>query len=402
MLTLEEASRRLLAHAHPAATETVPLGDAVGRVLADPKVIAAVDVPAFANSAMDGYALRAADTPGRLRVTGEVVAGAAELPGVGPGTAVAIMTGAPLPPGADAVVPIEDAEEADGAVSIAVSVMRAAHVRAAGHDTRAGDDVCLPGALGPAKLAVLASLGIGSVVVRRRPAVAILSTGNELVGPGEVLGPGQIHDANGIALAAAVAEAGGQPLLLPRQRDEEGPIERALMDAARQADLVVTSGGVSVGRHDYVRAVLERSGSLDFWRIAVQPGKPLAVGALGGATIIGLPGNPVSALVTFELFVRPFIRSTLGLVGDGRLHVRAKPTERMEKDASRRAFLRVGVWQEGVDIHARPAGGQASSQLRPMADANGLLVVPEGEAAAEPTLRYETIMFEPLLLGTSR
>jgi len=400
MLTLEEASGRLLAQAQLAATETVPLVDAFRRVLADPKVIAAVDVPPFANSAMDGYVLRAADTPGRLRVTGEVAAGAAELPGVEPGTAVAIMTGAPLPPGADAVVPIEDAEEADGVVSIRGGVLTAAHVRAAGHDTRAGDEVCLPGALGPAKLAVLASLGIGSVEVRRRPLVAILSTGNELVGPGEALGPGQIHDANGIALAAAVTEAGGEPLLLPRQRDEEGPIERALMDAARQADLVVTSGGVSVGRHDYVRAVLERNGGLDFWRIAVQPGKPLAVGALGGATVIGLPGNPVSALVTFELFVRPFIRSMLGLVGDGRLHIRATPTERMEKDAPRRAFLRVGVWQEDGAIHARPAGGQASSQLRPMADANGLLVVPEGAAAAEPTLSYEAIVFEPLPLGT--
>jgi molybdopterin molybdotransferase len=402
MLTLEEASRRLLARAHLAATETVPLVDAVGRVLADPKVIAAVDVPAFANSAMDGYALRAADTPGRLRVTGEVAAGASELPQVEPGTAVAIMTGAPLPPGADAVVPIENAEEDEGVVSIPEGVLSAAHVRAAAHDTRAGDEICLPGALGPAKLAVLASLGIGSVEVRRPPLVAILSTGNELVGPGEALGPGEIHDANGIALAAAVTEAGGEPLILPRQRDEEGPIEQALMDAARRADLVVTSGGVSVGRHDYVRAVLERHGSLDFWRIAVQPGKPLAVGELGGATVIGLPGNPVSALVTFELFVRPFIRSMLGLVGDGRLHVRATPTERMEKDAPRRAFLRVGVWQEDGAIHARPAGGQASSQLRPMADANGLLVVPEGEAAAEPTLRYEAIVFEPLRLDFLR
>ena len=402
MLTLDEAYGRLLARAHLAETEEVRLADALGRVLAEPRVIAAIDVPPFANSAMDGFAVRAADTPGRLRVLGEIAAGAAELPSVDAGTAVGIMTGAPMPPGADAVVPIEEAEEADGLVSIPGSVPRANHVRAAAHDTRAGDEICLPGALAPAKIAVLASLGIGEVVVRRRPVVAILSTGNELVGPGEALGPGQIHDANGVALAAAVVDAGGEPIILPRQLDAEGPIEKALTEAAVQADLVVTSGGVSVGRHDYVRAVLERNGSLDFWRIAVQPGKPLAVGELGGATVIGLPGNPVSALVTFELFVRPFIRAMLDLPGDGRLHVRATPTERMAKDLPRRAFLRVGVWHEDGEIHARPAGGQASSQLRPMADANGLLVVPEGVAAAEPELSYEAIVFEPLLLHTYR
>jgi molybdopterin molybdotransferase len=403
MLTLDEAYRRLLARARPAGTETVPLADAVGRVLAEPKVVAAVDVPPFANSAMDGYAVRAADLPGRLRLVGEIAAGAATtLPSLEAGTAVRIMTGAPLPPGADAVVPLEEAEEADGTVSISEGVLSAAYVRAAAHDTRSGDQICLPGALSPAKIAVLASLGIGTVTVRRRPLVAILSTGNELVGPGEPLGPGQIHDANGVALAAAVADAGGEPLILPREPDEEWPIERALMNAASRADLVVTSGGVSVGRLDYVRTVLERHGSLDFWRIAVQPGKPLAVGALGGSTIIGLPGNPVSALVTFELFVRPFLRSMLGLSGDGRLHVRATPETRMEKDYARRAFLRVSVWHEDGEIHARPAGGQGSSQLRPMADANGLLVVPEGQAAAEPSTSYEAIVFEPLLLHTYR
>lgn len=402
MLTLDEAYRRLLARAHLAGTESVPLTAAVGRVLAEPKVVAAVDVPPFANSAMDGFAVRAADTPGSLRVIGEIAAGAVELLSVEPGTAVGIMTGAPLPPGADAVVPIEDVTDADGVVLIAAAVLSGNHVRAAAHDTRAGDEICLPGTLTPAKIAVLASLGIGEVAVRRRPVVAVLSTGNELVGPGERLGPGQIHDANGVALAAAVTEAGGEPLILPRQLDEEWPIESALMDAARQADLVVTSGGVSVGRHDYVRGVLERHGSLDFWRIAVQPGKPLAVGALGGATVIGLPGNPVSALVTFELFVRPFIRTMLDLPGDGRLHVRATPTERIAKDTARRAFLRVSVWHEGGQIHARPAGGQASSQLRPMADGNALLVVPEGVDAAEPPHAYEAIVFEPMSLDTSR
>jgi molybdopterin molybdotransferase len=398
MLSLDEAYRRLLARAHLTDAERVPLVETVGRVLVEPKVIAAVDVPPFANSAMDGFALRAADAPGSLRLAGEVVAGPGELPAVEPGTAVRIMTGAPIPPGADTVVPLEDATEGDGTVTIPEPVLSGRHIRAAAHDTRAGDEICLTGALSAAKIGVLASLGIGEVEVRRRPVVALLSTGNELVGPGEPLGPGQIHDANGAALAAAVLEAGGIPLLLPRQRDEAWPIESALRAAARDADLIVTSGGVSVGRHDYVRSVLEQNGSLDFWRIAVQPGKPLAVGALGGATVIGLPGNPVSALVTFELFVRPMLRAMVGLIGDGRLHVMATPTERMPKDHARRAFLRVGVWREDGEIHARPAGGQQSSQLRPLADGNALLVVPEGADAAEMHLAYEAIVFEPILL----
>ena len=395
MLTLEDASLRLLARAQPVGAETISLADAVGRVLADPRVVAAVDVPPFANSAMDGFALRAADAPGSLRLAGEVAAGASELPTVEPGTTVRIMTGAPLPPGADSVVPLEDVEEAAGAVTFAAPVRVGQHVRAAAHDTRAGDEICLEGALTPSKLAVLASLGIGDVAVRRRPIVAILSTGDELVGPGEPLGPGQIHDANTVALAAAVTEAGGEPLVLPRERDEASSIERALMDAAGRADFIVTSGGVSVGQHDHVRSVLEQRGSLDFWRISVQPGKPLAVGEIGGATVIGLPGNPVSALVTFELFVRPFIRTMLGLAGDGRIHVRARPETLMEKDLARRAFLRVSVLQQDGEIRARSAGGQLSSQLRPMADANALLVVPEGDAAAEPEESYEAIILEP-------
>lgn len=402
MLSLDEAYRRLIARAHVTDGEPAALGDAVGRVLVEPMVIAAVDVPPFDNSAMDGFAVRAGDAPGPLRLIGEVAAGAAELPTVEAGTAARIMTGAPMPPGADAVVPIEEAEESDGAVLVPEGVLSGRYVRAAAHDTRAGDEVCLPGELTPAKIAVLASLGLGSVTVRRRPLVAILSTGDELVGLGEALGPGQIHDANAVALAAAVRDAGGEPLVLPREADDEARIDGRLASAVGRVDLIVTSGGVSVGQHDFVRTVLERRGNLDFWRIAVQPGKPLAVGDLEGTTFIGLPGNPVSALVTFELFVRPLIRASLGLIGDGRLHVRASPTVRMEKDPGRRAFLRVQVWHEDGGIHAQPAGGQQSSQLRSMADANALLVVPEGTDAAETHRSYEAIVFEPLPLDSWR
>ena len=398
MLSLDEALERLLARAVRKPGEPVALADAAGRVLADPLIRAAVDVPAFDNSAMDGYAVRAADTPGTLALVGEVTAGMASLPTVAAGAAVRIMTGAPMPSGADAVVPIEEADEGDGTVVVA-EARPGAHVRAAAHDTRSGDEVPMPGELTPAKIAVLASLGLGVVDVRRRPVVAILSTGDELVGVGEALGPHQVHDANGVALAAAVREAGGEALLLPHAPDDAAVIERVLADAASRADLLVTSAGVSVGRHDHVRGVLEARGALDFWRIAVQPGKPLAVGELAGTTVIGLPGNPVSALVVFELFVRPFIRAMLGLPGDGRLHVRAVSEARIGKDPARRGFLRVIVRQGDGVVHARAAGGQQSSQLRPLADGNALLVVPEGEDAAHPGSSYEAIVLEPITLS---
>ena len=396
MLSLDEALARLLARARPTPAEVVPLAEATGRTLVEPRLTASVDVPPFANSAMDGFALQAADTPGELRVVGEVSAGTGELPLVGRGAAVRIMTGAPMPPGADAVVPIERAEESDGVVRIGERAPVGAHIREAGHDTRAGDVINIAGSLTPAAIAVLGSLGIGAVEVRRRPVVAIMSTGDELRAPGEPLAPGQIFDANTPALAAAVVEAGGVPLIMPRQADDPDSIEAALRDAARRTDLVVTSGGVSVGRHDHVRAVLTGRGSLDFWRIAVQPGKPLAVGELNGTLVVGLPGNPVSALVTCELFVRPLVRAMLGLAGDGRLHIRATLDGRVDKDPGRRAFIRAVVWTDAGNIRARAAGGQRSSELRPMANANALLVIPEGQEAGEEGEAYEAIVLREI------
>jgi molybdopterin molybdotransferase len=296
------------------------------------------------------------------------------------------------------VVPVEGATESGDEVEVSAAAP-GMHVRDAAHDTRAGDEIELPGPLTAPAIAVLASIGVGEVAVRRRPLVAILSTGDELVEVGQPLGPHQVHDANGVALAAAVREVGGEPLMLPRARDDAEEIARSLADAAARADLLVTTAGVSVGRHDHVRAVLTERGTLDFWRIAIQPGKPLAVGGLGGVTVVGLPGNPVSALVVFELVVRPLIRAMLGLSGDGRAHVQAIADERMPKDRDRRAFLRVRVADEDGVTRARPAGGQQSSQLRPLAAANALLVVPEGLEAAEPGVPYEAILLEPVLLN---
>jgi molybdopterin molybdotransferase len=393
MLSVEEARERILAGVRVTEVETVPLIEAAGRVPVSWRVTAAVDVPPFANSSMDGFALRSADALAELPIAGEVAAGAATLLPLEAGTAVRIMTGAPLPPGADTVIPVEEAEliGKDRVRLPASEVGR--YVRGRGHDTAVGDVVELAAEpLSASSLAVLASLGLGEVQVRRRPRVAILSTGDELVAPGDPLGPGQIHDANTVSLAAAVHEAGAEPVLMAGVRDEAAAIDAALREGSARADLLVASGGVSVGKHDHVRAGIERLGQLDFWRIAVQPGKPLAFGRIGSCPVIGLPGNPVSALVTFELFARILLRGMLGLAGDGRLHLLARLETAVSKDRERRAYLRVVVRHDPDGWTAAPAGGQGSAQLRALAAANALLAIPEGEAAGEAGALYDATL----------
>lgn len=390
---MDEALDRLLRDLPVTDAERLPLGDALGRVPTAEPVSATHDVPPFTNSAMDGFALRSADRLERRRVIGESRAGGPPAPAVGAGTAVRVMTGAPVPDGADSVVPIEEASEASGWLDVSRPPASGAHVRAAGHDVAAGTTFALPAAAITASvIGLLAAMGHAEVEVRREPRVAILSTGDELAPVGAPLAHGQIHDANGPALAAAVREAGGVPLLLEPARDDPDEIERRVRQGVLEGEMLIISGGVSVGEHDHVRGVIERIGSLEFWRIAVQPGKPLAFGRVGTTPVIGLPGNPVSALVTFELFVRPMLRRMLGMAGDGRARVAVRVDEALAKDPARRAYLRVRVCADGDGYRAVSAGGQASSQLLPLASANALLVVPEGVSATEPGATYAAIV----------
>lgn len=382
MLSVEEALARVLAAIPVLGSETVELTAALGRVLAEP-VVAGRDLPPWDNSSMDGYAVRSADTahasaerPVRLRLLGEVPAGAvAERPVQG-GDAYRILTGAPMPPGADAVVPQEEVRRDGGAVVLSRPVVAATFVRPRGEDIRAGDPVLGAGTvLGPPALGVLAALGKALVRVHQRPRVAILSTGDELVDVDQAPGPGQIPNSNTYTLSAQVREAGGVPLNLGIARDSREDLEERFRWGLA-ADMLVSSAGVSVGDRDFVREVMEKLGAeMDFWKVSMRPGKPLTFGRLGGRPFFGLPGNPVSSMVTFELFVRPALRR---MAGDPRLfrpRVTARMAEPLDNPGPRRGYLRVRLAGEGGGLVARPTGDQGSGILKSMLLADGLAVV---------------------------
>ena len=399
MLAVQEARERILAVFQRLPAEIVPLAVAYSRVLAE-DVVSREAVPPFANSSMDGYAVRAADAAvaqTRLPVSGDIPAGTAPGP-LRPGTAMRIMTGAPIPAGADAVVPVEETDDTrapgHGQPPPATILLRTAprvgdNVRAAGLDVAVGDVVLSAGAwLGPAALGVLAAVGAAQVSVVRRPRIALLSTGDELVTVGEAPGPGRIRDINSYTLAAALREVGADVIALGIARDERGDVETRLAQARDLGvDLVISSAGVSVGTYDVVKAVVEANGALNFWRVNMRPGKPLAFGHVFGIPFFGLPGNPVSALVGLEVFVKPVIATLLGQRWAPR-SVKAQLVEPYTSDG-RETYLRVRLTGGPTGFLAHLTGAQTSNLITSMVRANALLVVPSGVTRAEAGTAFD-------------
>ncbi|HEX2240897.1 MAG TPA: gephyrin-like molybdotransferase Glp [Actinomycetota bacterium] len=367
MLSVEEARARVLAAVDPLPTSDVLLRDALGRVLAA-DAVAPHDLPRFDNSAMDGFAVRGQDTsdasetaPVELEIVGEVRAGDPADFKVLPGTACWIFTGAPLPAGADAVVPVEDTEQRDRHVVVKTSVTEGKHVRPAGDDVAAGQRVVPAGTeLGAGELALLASLGLSPISVYDRPRVALVVTGDEMVPPEATPKPGQIRDSNSLALTALIEEAGGEVVLQRVVGDDRDATVQALSEAARLANLVVSSGGVAVGKYDYVKEVVEELGHIDLWKVAMQPGKPVVLGDVKGTPFLGLPGNPVSVHIGCEQFVRPAIRKMRGCSQLLRPVISARLTEPISKSPGRLHFVRVRLRAAESGWEATPTGPQGS------------------------------------------
>jgi len=390
LLTMQEAQARVLEHVRTLAAESVAVGTAAGRVTAEP-ARAVVDLPPFASSAMDGYAVRAADLPGRLPVVGQVAAGRPSERPLAPGEAMAISTGGVVPDGADAVIPIEYVVLHDNTIEVDASLHAGKHVRPRGGDARTGDVVVEAGVrLGAAQLGALAAAGLAAVSCVRRPHVVVLATGTELAPPGEPLAPGQVYEANALMLAAALAASGADLDVLPAVADEESA-HRAALERGLAADVLVTSGGVSVGLHDLVRRIEAELGVEEvFWRVAIKPGKPVSFGVRGETLVFGLPGNPVSALVGCELFAKPALRALQGL---------RDPLPRFEVGRLASPLRRNGARDELVRARARidpdgtvlePLSGQESHMIVRSAAADALVYVPlgEGELAAGATVSW--------------
>ena len=394
MISVEEATRRILDGVQPLPGEIVGLAEGLGRVLAE-DLAARLSQPWAAVSAMDGYAVRSADvgdTPVRLRVVGEVAAGQRHEAALAPGECVRIFTGAPLPANGDAIVIQEDAERDGDTVVVRERVAPGRYVRPAGLDFATGDVLLHAGeVLTARRIGLAASMNVPWLAARRRPRVALLATGDEIVRPGETVGPSQIVSSNALALAALVRASGGEPTDLGIARDDRTSLDHLLATAAG-ADLLITTGGASVGEHDLVRQALIDAGlSLDFWRIAMRPGKPLMFGRIAGTPVLGLPGNPVSAVVCGLLFARPLILRMLGVADGPEPPETAQLGRDLPANDHRQDYLRsTAARDEAGQMVATPFDLQDSSVVSRLAAADGLVVRPPN---APPARRGDSVAF---------
>jgi molybdopterin molybdotransferase len=393
LLSVDQARERILSQFQPVTTETLPLAGCSNRVLAQ-DIAASDDLPPFNNSSMDGFAVRAVDvleaaygSPRSLSVIADIPAGSSPTISLAPGEAARIMTGAQVPEGADAVIPVEDTNfdnrvagtPAPAEVQIFKSAKPGANVRSRGMDLRVGDVVLNKGRiLKPQDLGLLAMLGFAKVPVYRKPRIALFSSGDELLPVDAPLEAGKIRDSNAFTLAALIEEAGAEVIRLGVAKDDPDSV-RALLEKAAdlQVDLIVSSAGVSVGAFDFVKQVIESNGKLDFWRVNMRPGKPLAFGEYKQILFIGLPGNPVSSFVGFEVFVRPTLQRLRGSLNGGRPTVRVRCEEQIDSDG-RESYLRAEVQEKEGNFIARLAGHQGSGNLNSLVQANALLIIPAG------------------------
>ncbi len=386
MISVEEAIERILAEIHPLEIVQVPLADALGRVLAQ-DIVAQDDIPPFDNSAMDGFALLSRDSrprngqPPRLRITGGVAAGYVSETAVEEGTAMRIMTGAPVPPGADTVIQVELTRN-DGPESIWVEILQEVapgnNIRPAGEDMRRGQTALVRGTeVDPWVIGILATLGWANVPVIRSPRVAILGTGDEVIDVGESLQPGKIRNSNSYLIEAAVKRAGAEPQRLGVARDTVESLRQKFGEAI-QYDLILTTGGVSVGDFDLVKNIMQEQGNINFWRINMRPGKPVAFGRIGNVPLLGLPGNPVSSAVTFELFARPVIRKMQGHRHLFKPQIEVTVEDGVRDSGTRRHYVRSHVERRDGRFVARTTGNQGSHIMTSLLGANALVIVPEG------------------------
>lgn len=412
MISVDEALNKILEFVEVLEAEEKPLLECLGQVLAE-DIYAPFDIPPHDNAAMDGYAVQARsiagasyENPKVLRVIGEVAAGFVPELRVEPGTAIRIMTGAPLPDGADVVVPFEDTDEVDrkgsvssmGEIGIRVSSPEGANIRRRGEDIAKGELVLQRGKLlRPAEIGVLASLGKGTVLVIRRPLVGILATGDEVLDINQPLLPGKIYNSNSYSLAAQVLECGAVPKLLGIAPDDIGQLSTAIRQALA-CDMLITSGGVSLGDYDVVKQVLMAEGDISFWTVRIKPGKPLAFGVFkrnDGRKVphLGLPGNPVSSMITFEVFARPAILKMMGKTSVGKHRIIAVMVDPIKNRDGRRIFARVAVSQHDGKYFARLTGPQGSGILTSMTRADGLAIIPEDIKEVKPGDTVEVTLF---------